>query len=205
MKQSFWTVQKKSLIEQIKNTGIYQPNFSKSPYLDAQAEFIKGLMNGYNSLEYNLNILYGFILDSFNHCNNSDYKGLVFTFQFYDKEGRIYQANTFEKFKEEIVSKRDAIRSLWSKYFNKDEYSVVHVVKEMDFNPICIDMNNFQALMPPISLGAPFSKEYYNNLCELLSEGEFCVSLIPSYIVQAHIPNIMQGDIEGIYPLFELE
>ena len=51
-----WTVQKREVIERIKNDGMYQPDFQKSDYVQELSE---------------LGGLYNMLLQSFNRLNNN--------------------------------------------------------------------------------------------------------------------------------------
>ena len=110
---------------------------------------------------------------------------------------------TIEEFKEFIKSKHAVIEGFW-KQLDKDNSMIIELNYEDNFNPIFIDMNDFQFLMPPIMLLPPYTAESINRILEDITQGQICVSEFPSYVIQAHLPYIEKRNVINIYPMFEL-
>ena len=183
----FWTVQTKDVIEIIQEKGVYQPDFNNSRYLH---------------INKNLSDLYSIILHSFNQINKKDLPGVIFAFAKNDNN-RICSIKTIEEFKEFIKSKHAVIEGFW-KQLEKDNSMIIELNYEDNFNPIFIDMNDFQFLMPPIMLLPPYTAESINRILEDITQGQICVSEFPSYVIQAHLPYIEKRNVINIYPMFEL-
>ena len=81
---------------------------------------------------------------------------------------------------------------------------IIELNYEDNFNPIFIDMNDFQFLMPPIMLLPPYTAESINRILEDITQDQICVSEFPSYVIQAHLPYIEKRNVINIYPMFEL-
>ena len=71
-------------------------------------------------------------------------------------------------------------------------------------NPLLIDLNDFQFLMPPIQYFPPYTEKSVDRICTDLEKGQIRQSEFPSYVIQAHIPYIAPRDLVNVYPLFEL-
>ena len=71
-------------------------------------------------------------------------------------------------------------------------------------NPLLIDLNDFQFLMPPIQYFPPYTEKSVDRICTALEKGQIRQSEFPSYVIQAHIPYIAPRDLVNVYPLFEL-
>ena len=95
------------------------------------------------------------------------------------------------------------IEGFW-KQLDKDNSMIIELNYENNFNPIFIDMNDFQFLMPPIMLLPPYTAESINRILEDITQGQICVSEFPSYVIQAHLPYIEKRNVINIYPMFEL-
>lgn len=183
----FWTIQTKDVIRTIQNKGIYQPNFNNSRYLH---------------INNNLSELYSIILHSFNQINKKDLPGVVYAFAKCDN-GRVYSIRTIEEFREFINSKRAVIDGFWREV-DKDNSMIIELDYEDNFNPVFIDINDFQFLMPPIVLFPPYTKKSINRILEGIKRGQITVSEFPSNVIQAHLPYIEKRNVVNIYPVFEL-
>ena len=69
-------------------------------------------------------------------------------------------------------------------------------------NPLLIDLNDFQFLMPPIQYFPSYTEKSVDRICTDLEKGQIRQSEFPSYVIQAHIPYIAPGDLVNVYPLF---
>lgn len=183
----FWTIQTKDVMECIQEKGVYQPDFNSSRYLHANK---------------NLGILYSLILQSFNQINKQDLSGVVYAFAKSDNH-RIYSINTMEEFKEFIKSKQAVIGTFW-KQLDKENSVILELNYENDFNPIFIDINDFQFLMPPVMLLPPYTKESINRIVADITQGRITLSEFPSNVIQAHLPYIEKRNVINMYPVFEL-
>lgn len=134
----FWTVQSKEIVDIIKTMGVFQPDFGK--------------INGMQMKE-----LYPMILESFNRINGMKLPGVIFAFLESDNK-KIYQIEDIEAFRKFIQSKKDAIIYLWNERYKKD-CVIIELNYEERFNPIAIDINDFQLLMPPIKVLWPYTEQ----------------------------------------------
>lgn len=186
----FWTVQSKEVVEIIEKEGVYIPDFSKSDYLKKIPE---------------LSHTYELILTSFNRLNNTNLKGVVFGFGILIG-GSFYDFLNYNDFKLFINQRKSSIEALWRNLGNKD---VVILEVEVDYNqhdPVYLDINDFQALMPPIMETPPYDgyelRRMINSILEIGFPGP---SVLPSNIAQIHIPMLKKADIVGVYPMFVLD
>jgi len=184
----FWTVQKRNVIEFVMKNGDYQPDFSKSDYLQIQP---------------NLKDLYNMVLESFNEVNGINLPGVIFSFMDCDYE-KIYQIENIETFYTFIQNKQSAIESMWKK-LSKQDVVIVELNYEERFNPIFVDINDFQLLMPPIMLFPPYEEQDLKRICMDINNGQISRSVFPSGIIQAHLPYIKSENIVNTYSLFDLE
>lgn len=183
----FWTIQTKDVIESIQEKGVYQPDFNSSRYLHTNQ---------------NLSILYSVILQSFNQINKKDLPGVIYAFAKSDNH-RIYSINTIEEFEEFIKSKQAVIGGFW-KQLDKENSVILELSYEDNFNPIFIDINDFQFLMPPVMLLPPYTQESINRILRDITQGQITLSEFPSNVIQAHLPYIEKRNIINIYPVFEI-
>ena len=189
MKVRFWTVQKLDVVTVLLQQGLYQPAFAYSDYVEADNK---------------LSDLYGFMLDSYNRLNRTEYPGLVFTFLESDDAGNIYDFKDYQMFRKFIIDHSASIKSLWNNLSSKNTV-IMCVEREVNNeNLLLVDINDFQYLMPPIVQAYPYSEEYTDLLLRALSNGARIQSVFPSYVMQAHIPNIKAEEVIGLYPMFDL-
>ncbi|MGN0593822.1 MAG: hypothetical protein ACI4I6_01575 [Hominimerdicola sp.] len=184
----FWTIQTKRVVEVIKEKGIYQPNFNQSRYL---------------KINNNLNSLYSFIIQSFNQVNKTDLPGVVFAFA--KSEGNmIFEINTFDEFKKFIISKKRVIEGFWNK-LDINNHIIIELDYEVDFNPMYVDINDFQFIMPPIIIFPPYTQESEHKIRKYIGIGKFSASVFPSNVIQVHLPYIEEKNVLNIYPLFDID
>lgn len=188
MKVRFWTVQKLDVITALLQYGTYQPSFEYSDY----AAIIPGLPE-----------LYDFLLNSYNHVNGTDLPGLVFAFLEQGEEG-IYDFPNYATFVRFIRSHRHALKSMWEHLASLNTV-VLCVEKELDFNAMCLDLNDFQYLMPPVRPMPPFPDDYERIVKSALWNGQMIHPIFPSNVLQAHLPDIRQTEVIGIFPMFGLD
>ena len=171
----------------IQEDGIYQPDFSKSRYLYINKE---------------LGALYSIILQSFNRINRTALPGVVYSFAKVDYN-RIYSIETFEEFEAFIKSKKMVIDSLWGVMDNGDSV-IIELEYENNFNPIFIDVNDFQFLMPPVMVLPPYSEKSIDRILTDIQLGQIRASELQSNVIQAHLPYIEKKNVVGTYPVFHL-
>ena len=184
----FWTIQTKDVIESIQEKGMYQPDFKSSRYLQINKK---------------LGDLYSVILDSFNHINKSNLPGIIYAFAKSDNN-RIYSIDNIEEFEDFIKSKRAVIGGFW-KQLDKENSVIIELNYENNFNPIFIDVNDFQLLMPPIMLLYPYTNESIDRILRDITQGQITISEFPSNVIQAHLPYIEKRNIVSTYPVFDLD
>lgn len=183
----FRTIQHKSIIDILKEEKVYNPNINYSPFINENNE---------------LKELYKFIVESFNNVNKSDASGVVFAFAYSD-ESSIFCFQNIREFYNFMMQKKFAIEALLKRFCN-DEYMIFELEYEEDFNPIFIDINDFQFLMPPLIFLPPYTEESYYKIVRNLSIGEITKSELPSNIIQAHLPYIGIDNVVGVYDMFSI-
>lgn len=183
----FWTIQTKDVIESIQKNGVYQPDFNSSRYLRTNNK---------------LSDLYSVILQSFNQINKKELPGIIYAFAKSD-DSRIYPINTIEDFEAFIKDKQSVIGEFWSE-LDINNSVVIELDYKDNFNPIFIDINDFQFLMPPIMLLPPYTPNSINRILRNITQGQITASEFPSNVIQAHLPYIEKRNIVNIYPVFEL-
>lgn len=81
------------------------------------------------------------------------------------------------------------------------------VILELDydpFSPTLIDINDFQYLMPPITIVPPYSPLHVARFLNNLRSGIIEPSPFPSGIIQINAPWIGHENVTGVYPMFDL-
>ncbi len=184
----FWTIQTREVLEMIQKDGVYQPDFSKSRYLNENEA---------------LNDLYYFILQAFNSQNQKNLRGLIFAFARSDDRS-IYPIGTIEEFYSFMQSKK-AVLGGFLKNIDKNNSVIMELNYTESFNPIFIDINDFQFLMPPIMLLPPYTKESLLRIQRNIIQGQITVSEFPSNVIQAHLPYIKKENIVNAYQMFDVE
>ncbi len=185
-----WSVQSRAVLDMIKNSGIYIPDNRKSFFVSENPELIK---------------LYDFVTDSFNKVNGTDYKGLIFSFMYAtpDQSG-IGEFSNYEDFKLFLMNiGRNAVETFWEKAVQNDSV-VFELEYEKNFNPILIDINDFQFLMPPVLFFPPYQQSDVYDIQSCLSIGEYSLPVLPSMLVQAHSGYIRMENIVNVYDIFDI-
>lgn len=184
----FWTVQNKEIINLVNKNGVFYSDFIKSNYL---------------KLNTNLKDLYNLVLESFNKINELNLRGIIFAFSQSDSQS-VYEIENFTSFYSLIQNKRAVIESLWNELKSNDVV-ILELNYNENFNPIFLDINDFQFLMPPIVFPYPFSEQDIERICWSIENGEITRSVFSSNVIQAHLPYIKSENIVNTYPMFDFE
>ena len=184
-----WTVQNAGIVNAIANNGSYQPIFKESDYVRRDPD---------------LAVLYNTVLNNFNKIHNSEFPGLVFCFTGADENNNPCEIPDYEAFKTLIRSKKEVIESLWN-HLVEGNTVVLEIDIDETFNPMYIDINDFQCLMPPILELPPYDSKEIDNIIKSIHFGIYRRSPLPSGIIQAHIPQLFKEIVTKIYPTFDFE
>lgn len=184
-----WTVQKYTAVNEILKQGIYQPDFSRSWYAS------QGEMEDH---------FYKALLEMFYLLNGIQIPGLVFTFAKNVENQYIDDFSSYEEFQQFIASRKAAINSLWNQLAQPDACILELEYNNQTFNPMFIDINDFQALMPPVMELPPYSNAVITQIYQDFSQGIIRPSVFPTFLMQAHMPNIKKENLKGIYPIFRI-
>ncbi|WP_283621819.1 hypothetical protein [Limosilactobacillus avium] len=192
-----WTIQRQEVLKTIANQGIYYPNFNESQYVKAEPEIKKLFdtsLTGF--LNKNLSAMFDF--------DGCPYEGLVFCFGAIldGKPSMIPDKDTFFNLINERIS---SIESLWN-YITRDISDNEPYLLELDyedglFNPVPIDINDYQALLPPVFPMGPYTAERLNKIEQNLVNGTYEPSVLPSGIAQFHAPYISIENVTNVYKL----
>ncbi len=183
----FWTIQTLDVIDIIKKDGSFYPDFKKSIYLNTNSK---------------LENLYYFVLESFNNINHMDLLGVIFAFARKDTYN-IYEIDDIDEFRSFIQDNRSVVDG-FLKRLDASKFVIMELDYEEGFNPIFIEFNDFQLLMPPIELVFPYSRQSVDRILADIEQGRIRHSEFPTPVVQAHLPYIKEGNIVNIYYLSEL-
>ena len=186
---NFVTLQKKEVLDIVENEGVYYADFSKSAYLKQIPK---------------LKELYEYFLESFNDVNGTELDGLVFAFLHRDDEGKIRDFPDLNTFLDTIRDNRNCILSLWNNFYEQG-YIMMAVKKELDFNPLFIDINDFQFLMPPCITMPPYTPYSYDTIMTNISEGKYETSPLPTGLIQAHLTCIKNEEILGAWEMLPID
>lgn len=186
-KIKMWTIQKRAIVDRVLKTGSYQPINEKSKFVLENPELFE---------------LYQFMTNSFEKLNNIEVQGLIFGFLKSDGE-KISSFTTYDEFKEFMMSKSNCIKTLWKKLL-EDDVVVLELEYERTFNPIHIDANDFNYLIPPVMLVPPYDENAEEKLRRCIIEGKILKSPFPSYIIHAHAPYINKENIIKVHPIFDI-
>lgn len=189
----YWTVQSKDVLDKILTDGMYQPDFSQSAY---PRKF------NHSELEKGLFEVYAHVLKAFNHINGVELPGVVFAFLQSDGE-HIYSIDTVAEFVTFIMSKEYALGGYWAN-IDKENSVLMELEYENNFNPILVDFNDFQYIMPPLMQMPPYTEDSFLRIAEDIEYGRITPSEFPSNIIQAHLPWIKKENLLNVYPVFEL-
>ncbi|MCR5012481.1 MAG: sel1 repeat family protein [Lachnospiraceae bacterium] len=191
MKELFWTIQKSAIIDKIMEEGEYWPDFNKSDFFSGtkQASQKRDFYDLTNAL---------FIRNN----GGKKVEGLVFAFRAYDPESdmKITEIEQFQKF----ISNKDIDHS-WSTFLRKG-CEILLIEKEMDFNPLYMDYNDYSVLIPPLTnITDVYDMKDFERIVAEMYYGEVSTpSPYPLNLIQALLPCIKKEDIIGRFPLFEL-
>ena len=177
-----WTVQKRAALETIQREGIYNPDFSLSTY----AKQIPDLFELYYQLLY-----------AFNSINGTDHPGLVFGFIGCDNN-RCYDIDGIDSFIQFLRPRLPAVDSLW-RTISKEDAVLLELEYSCDFNPLLIDINDYQAIMPPVDPMKYYPIQRLRAIHSNLMKGVLSSSSCPSGIVQIHVPNISLKNIVNVW------
>ena len=185
-----WTAQSTDVLESLIRKRVYQADFKKSSYL---RNYIP-----------NNETLYRVTLSSFNRINGTDVPGLIYAFTFTNNH-RIYDVPTYERFMTELRSAKNSVRTLW-RHFIEEQRVLLQIMVEDEFNPMYINYNDYQEIMPPIELMPPYYTEAtVNRIIDNFVRGEVEPSPFPSSLMQVHFPQIEASDVLGVFPMFRLD
>ena len=184
----FWTVQHKSVLDVVAMNGFYQADVSKSPFV---------LENPPREE------LYRFLLDAFNKANDFCLNGLIFGFA-YREDSQIHGFQDIYEFAAFLRQKKNVINILWKRFCSDDYVILCLDYPEDSFNPLFIDMNDFQFLMPPITILPPYTYDSIARIVTDIRHARISPGELPSYLIQAHLPVIHRENITEVYRMFSL-
>lgn len=194
----FWTVQKRSVLDTVIQEGAYLPSISASDYI----RNIPMLSQTYSNIHK--------IFCDLNGYDPLAVSGMVFGFAkrvtFGDDDVQVVPYTDYEDFRQSIGFNREAVLSLWREFEKSDEeYVVLDLCYTEEFNWMALDINDFQAIMPPITLGPPFRGEAsLERILLSLSSGVPTMSELPTTLYQVHAPYITRRNVRYVYPMFPL-
>ena len=58
--------------------------------------------------------------------------------------------------------------------------------------------------MPPITILPPYTEDYFKNLVDKWTSGQYVKGILNSGLVQAHLPALVKEDLLGVYPMFTI-
>ena len=187
-KIKLWTVQKKSVVSEITKNGIYRPDINLS--IKANPRINPGVHE-----------IYEYLLNCFNEVNRTNHAGLVFAFAQLDDNGDVVTIANKDDFFGFILRNIYHLIPIWKNY--EEDCVVLEIAKELDFNPIPIDYNDYNAIIPPV-FTAPLSEYTQEDIDKIryhVATGDYVRSISPSEICQIHIPYIKQDELVNIYPI----
>lgn len=185
----YWTVQSQEVLQIIERDGVYYPQFTRSQYYEKYST------------------LYDFMLESFNNVNNFEYEGLIYAFCVSDR-GMIHSISNIEGFRYFLNLNKDKILYLW-KHFKDNNYKILELVINMEFNDLSLSFNDFQYVMPSAINELLFDPIEYKTKCEwILSNVKKGIATSSGEawdLIQSHLPYIKKTDIKNIYEIFSLD
>lgn len=168
---NFWTIQSTEVINIVNNQGCYYPDFA---YQKAGARST-----------------YQIILDSFNNLNKCTYSGLVFGFakkgenNYFDNINEIY---TYFLQNPDVTAAFD---------FWNEQYAILQLQFQEEFNMIPVDFNDFIQIIPPI-----WDRKAYELICSSIKKGVNAKGYTLPSFTQIHAPYIKKENIINIYGSF---
>ena len=169
MTYKFWTIQKREIIKTIEETGMYVPKRQFSEYVQDNEEMME---------------LYDFITDSFNRLNDIELEGVLFAFARGTEKGVSFFQD-YEEFVAYMRERKEAIKGLWKRFLS-DDYVVIEVDFPRIYNPMFVDINDFQFIMPPFMLVPPYTEQDFLQIVQALEQGKFYPSVFPSDQITDH-------------------
>ena len=162
MTYKFWTIQKREILKTIEETGMYIPKRQLSEYVQGNEEMTE---------------LYDFITDSFNRLNDIELEGVLFAFAKGTETGVSFFQD-YEEFVTYMREHKDVIKGLWKRFLS-DDYVVIEVDFPRIYNPMFVDLNDFQFIMPPFMLVPPYTEQDFFTDCTSIGARKvlpFCIS-----------------------------
>ena len=191
----YWTIQGRNVVETLQTDGGYFPSFEKSTYVAANpklAQLYSYLLNSYNSLNYGI--------------TSYMFQGLVFCFAewFNQKPGCIVQFDDYQQFANAMTEyeQKLVIKALLNFYRQSENYILEIDLDPFYLNPLPVEINNFQAIMPPMTAAGPYDEEKLRRICKSIEFGVFEQPAFPSEraLVQMHLPYINAEWVSRFYP-----
>lgn len=188
----YWTIQNRKILNILNTEHVYYPDIEKSDYLQKFKKVNEELFEDNRSL-------YCFITQCSNKINFCNYPGIIFCF-FKSQENMIMPISDEQDFYNLLNEKRNVIQSLWKTLSNPDS-----ILLELEFqyefwNPLFIDINDYQYLMPPVVTMPPYQEGDFEKIQQNLMLG-ICRPKFASGIIQGHLPFINIDMIQNVYEL----
>lgn len=184
----FWTVQRKEVVDIVLEHDIYQPHFLHSEYPRAIADLDK---------------LYDLVLNSFNSVNNSNLPGLIFSYSGTDGN-TIFEISDMNHFYQIIQENKPSLQSLWNYLFTEDTVILELNYDSDPFNPLFVNINDFQFMMPPLMTELPpYSEADVERIYHSIQNGQPTRAPLFSGLMQAHLPYIKKENILEVHNTFE--
>ena len=135
------------------------------------------------------------------------FKGLVFTFAGEMGEFEPQYFRSFEEFKRGIVAHEPAIRSLWRQLCNPSNVILRLDLPEEEtpLDDLCIDINEFQAIMPPITTFDLVNDSVITDIWTNLMSSAERHSDFDCGLLQANLPYIRRRHVTEVHEVFSLE
>lgn len=191
---NFWTIQSKKVIKIIEEKDIYNPNIKKSTYLD---KFKETLNTEFDLYKGNLR-LYQFITSCACTINNYySLNGVIFCFCKFEN-GLITDFKDQAEFYTYLLNRKETIKSLWKNLHSSDSILLQLNFNEKFWNPLFIDINDYQYLMPPFIPIPPYGENEFYKIKNNILQG-ICQPIFNSGIIQAHLPYITKSMIKGVF------
>jgi len=116
----------------------------------------------------------------------------------------VFEIENFTSFFSFIQHKRAVIGSLWNELRSKNAV-ILELNYNENFNPIFLDINDFQFLMRPIVFPVLFTDQDIERICWSIEYGKITRSVFPSNVIQAYLPYIKSENIVNTYSMFDIQ